>query len=296
MLYSNKATNKEKSLVGTASSILAPLLLDDYPNARSAYSLRRLRNGYYGYSIRVRRNLDGMEQDIGFLKDGTLDIPSLLSFVGLFDGMVSILYDQSGNGMHLDAQVYNTRMPKIISAGVLHTSNGLPAIFFDGSNDVLFSTNSMPSPASHLFIFGIWQKLSTVNSPANLNLNFPNEYARVSAHAPWSNGIVYWDAGSTGVDRLYTQNVYNDTITHQWSFIKTIGNDNQKIKRDGTQLAQKTQGSTSTIIGGVSLGNFGDGWSNSAHMNFQEMIFYDTDMLGDMSEIEADQISHWIDG
>jgi hypothetical protein len=43
-----------------------PLLLDLYPNASVAYSLRKLRNAYSGSAIRVRRSVDNTEQDFGF--------------------------------------------------------------------------------------------------------------------------------------------------------------------------------------------------------------------------------------
>jgi hypothetical protein len=42
------------------------LLLDTYPNAAVAYSLRKLRTAYSGSPIRVRRSVDNAEQDFGF--------------------------------------------------------------------------------------------------------------------------------------------------------------------------------------------------------------------------------------
>jgi hypothetical protein len=60
----------------------APLLLDTYPNAAAAYSLRKLRNAYSGAAIRVRRDLDNTEQDIGFDANGNLNTTALQTFVG----------------------------------------------------------------------------------------------------------------------------------------------------------------------------------------------------------------------
>ena len=57
------------------------LLLDDYPNAAVAYSLRKLRTAYTGNAIRVRRSSDNTEQNFGFI-GGELDTSSLLSFIG----------------------------------------------------------------------------------------------------------------------------------------------------------------------------------------------------------------------
>jgi hypothetical protein len=69
----NKLRVKGVGLIG--------LLLDKYPNAAVAYSLRKLRNSYTGAAIRVRRSRDNAEQDINFV-GGDLDTQSLLDFVG----------------------------------------------------------------------------------------------------------------------------------------------------------------------------------------------------------------------
>jgi hypothetical protein len=65
-----------------ASNPITPLLLDTYPNAAVAYSLRKLRNAYSGSAIRVRRSVDNTEQDFGFDSSGNLDVNSIENFVG----------------------------------------------------------------------------------------------------------------------------------------------------------------------------------------------------------------------
>jgi hypothetical protein len=57
------------------------LLLDLYPSAAVAYSLRKLRTAYSGNAIRVRRSSDNTEQDIGFVGN-ELDTTTMLDFVG----------------------------------------------------------------------------------------------------------------------------------------------------------------------------------------------------------------------
>ena len=106
-------------------------LLDSYPNAAAAYSLRRLRTNYSGSAIRVRRT-DNTEQDIGFVNN-VLDTVSLLSFVGSGDGFVTILYDQSLNAKN---QVQTTAIyqPKIVSSGVIELLNSLPSMLGDDSS------------------------------------------------------------------------------------------------------------------------------------------------------------------
>lgn len=111
------------------------LLLDFYPNAAAAYSVRKLRTAYSGNCIQVRRSSDNTTQDIGFVNN-VLDTASLLSFVGAGNGFVPIWYDQSGNGNNI-TQSTSTSQPQIVSSGSLLVDNGIPKIQFDGTNDFL---------------------------------------------------------------------------------------------------------------------------------------------------------------
>jgi hypothetical protein len=113
-------------------------LLDDYPNATAAYSLRKLRNGYSGSCIQVRRSSDNTTLNIGF-SNNVIDTTSLLTFCGVSDGFVSIWYDQSGNSK--DA-IQNTlaNQPKIVTAGVVITINGKPSLQVDNTDFLSFTT------------------------------------------------------------------------------------------------------------------------------------------------------------
>ncbi len=67
-------------------------ILDFVENATIAYSLRQLRAAYTGPLIQVVRSSDNQTQDIYADIWGNLDISSLLSFVGVNNGYVSIWY------------------------------------------------------------------------------------------------------------------------------------------------------------------------------------------------------------
>jgi hypothetical protein len=67
-------------------------LLDLYPSAAAAYSVRRLSGVYSGSLMEVRRSSDNALQDIGFDANGDLDTASLLSFVGEEDAFVRTWY------------------------------------------------------------------------------------------------------------------------------------------------------------------------------------------------------------
>lgn len=124
-----------------------PLLLDLYPNAGAAYSLRKLRTAYTGSAIRVRRLIDNVEQDFGFVGND-LDTTSLLSFIGVGSGFVTTWYDQSGNSKNAtNATAIN--QPRIVNLGALDVVNGKPAVLGDGVNDNLTNTTlSLTNPTS----------------------------------------------------------------------------------------------------------------------------------------------------
>jgi hypothetical protein len=114
----------------------ATLLLDLYPNAAAAYSLRKLRAAYVGSAIRVRRSSDNTEQDIGFTALGVLDESALTTFCGANNGFVTTWYDQSGN-VRDATQATAANQPQIVSIGVVIMDNSKPAIKYDGTNDKL---------------------------------------------------------------------------------------------------------------------------------------------------------------
>jgi hypothetical protein len=111
----------------------AGLLLDDYPNAEAAYSLRLLRTAYTGDCIIVRRSNDNALDTIGFL-DNYLDTATMKTFCGANSCFVSRLYDQSGNGRDF-VQATNASQPAIITSGTVLRDNGEVSLRFDGSND-----------------------------------------------------------------------------------------------------------------------------------------------------------------
>ena len=116
-------------------------LLETYSGAAAAYSLRKLRNGYYGNAIRVRRSSDNAEQDITFKADGTLDTVSLLAFVGSGNGFVTTWYDQSGNNNHI-IQTTAANQPQVVSSGSVILDGTKPSVQFNGTTTTLNATFS----------------------------------------------------------------------------------------------------------------------------------------------------------
>lgn len=116
-----------------------PAILDTVTGSAAAYSLRRLRTAYTGPAIRVRRSSDNNELNIGFSGSGGLDTAALLAYCGASNGFVTAWYDQSGNGRNL-AQFGYAEQPRIVNAGVVDTSNGVPVIVCDAVDDFMTAT------------------------------------------------------------------------------------------------------------------------------------------------------------
>lgn len=103
---------------------LDTLGLDDTP---LAVSVRRLRGGYEGPCMRIRRISDNQHVDIGFDSNGDLDTAAIESFCAGTLGTVTTWYDQSGARNHL-SEVDVAKQPVIYDNGAVITRNGKPAV------------------------------------------------------------------------------------------------------------------------------------------------------------------------
>ena len=131
----------------------ASLLLDLYPSAAVAYSLRKLRTAYTGSAIRVRRSSDNTEQDIGFTGN-ELDTTALTTFVGAGNGFVTTWYDQSGNARNA-TQTTQANQPQIVSSGSVLTTNNKPSLLFNRSH--LFLNSALFSGANPRTILSVYK-------------------------------------------------------------------------------------------------------------------------------------------
>lgn len=117
-------------------------ILDSYPGASAAYSLRKLRSDQVN-AVRVRESGGDTEADIGFI-GSSLDTASLLSHCGVNDGFVVTWYDQSGSGNNA-TQATASFQPKIVNAGSLITGG----IDFDGVNDFVTTSTKVVKPETN---------------------------------------------------------------------------------------------------------------------------------------------------
>lgn len=131
-------------------------LLDLYPNAAPAYSLRKLKKTYTGSAIRVRRSSDNAEQDIAFT-GGQLNTTALLSFCGVGNGFVTTWYDQSGNAKNL-VQTGAAQQPNIVVSGALITRNSKPYIQIVNGTNFVFSTDLVTTNGTNYSLWMLFEK------------------------------------------------------------------------------------------------------------------------------------------
>lgn len=187
----------------------SPLLLDLYPGASVAYSLRKLRTAYTGSAIRVRRASDNAEQNIGFV-GGNLDTAALLSFCGSGSGFVTTFYDQSGNGKN-NVQSSAGSQPRIVLSGALETLNSKPTINY--LSNTFTGTPLQDVTAQSIFTVAqvvTYNQLQSLISFDHSSLGF----------GPWIRSISpnYWRTPSTSPTDSYdftnVSNMYFNSNLH----------------------------------------------------------------------------------
>jgi hypothetical protein len=146
--------------LGAVGSNSLDFLLDIYPNAAAAYSLRKLRTAYTGNVIRVRRASDNTEQDIGFSGEN-LDTLSLTSFCSGTNGFVTTWYDQSGNNRNM-TQSTAANQPQIVSSGNVIIQGTKPIIQFNSANHIL-NTVSFALSVNRTYIMNLFNAINNTN-------------------------------------------------------------------------------------------------------------------------------------
>jgi hypothetical protein len=237
------------------------LLLDLYPNAAAAYSLRKLRTAYSGSAIRVRRSSDNTEQDIGFTALGVLDESALTTFCGVGNGFVTTWYDQSGNANNA-TQTTAINQYRIVDSGVIITNLGKPALFNNSSSVTLLMTNRTSNLSVFLvrnitlrggarnFILGDSTSFnyhsgssSYLSSPASVNVKDGSNYSKgvltnfTNTNYPLNSTdlISMIHAGSANSNSLFIDRGQADNILYGYVQEVVLYSTNQGLNRINIQ-------------------------------------------------------------
>ena len=131
-------------------------LLATYTGAAAAYSVRQLSDKAV-IAMRVRRDSDDEERNIGWDANGDLDTQAISDFCDTANGYVTRWWDQSTNGNHADQPVggtgSNTSQPQIYNGTVVFTENGKPAIQVNDSQYMQHSFTSISQPLTISMVY-----------------------------------------------------------------------------------------------------------------------------------------------
>ena len=247
----------------------AGLLLDDYPGAAAAFSLRLLRTAYTGDCIEVRRSNDNATQDIGFA-GGVLDTADLKTFCGANDCFVRTWYDQAGS--YDGVQTTNANQPLIVSGGVINRTNGLPSMLHDGTD--VFSITSFPNLST----------FSTVNTFSAFNRLSGSQYiafgnnANIVERVTTTGSVV---AGYENTNRTF--GTYTGTGLQLFSYIRST---DVRYYINGVQFGSTFALSTLRAQSIQLIHGFG-GLRNTNGNSVFELIFYTTDESSNRAGIES---------
>ena len=259
-------------------------LLDEAPDAVGAYGLRKLRTNYTGDAVRVRRTSDNNEKDIGFLANGDLDIDDLEDFIGVSDGRVVTLYDQSGNNFDF-VQATAGKQLRIAESGIVNTINGRPFIERVSITDSLEIVSSAGlDMVRNVFDFRVYivAREAETNSPTRqlffANTNSSSAAARFAVEVNRTNNR--WALGGRRLDSNSFQSIVHgtnhDTLWHQITAIANYTSATATIRMDGSGSVQsfQTAGNTSNTASSHIATSADSGDTFPMASNFSEIICY----------------------
>ena len=281
----------------------ASLLLDLYPNAATAYSLRKLRTAYTGSAVRVRASTSGAEGDVSFDVNSTISASSTVTITavgtsGLSIGQqvtfstfwnaggsnqnvfVTTWYDQSGNANNA-TMTTQANQPQIVSSGSVILTNGKPSVNFDGTNDSLNLSSSFSFANTGSLISFVGKRAASgdrLYSLAGANYNF----------ALWSDNKYYLQSRSNG----YQTSTNTDTSTNQLLLSGVNNGTNQIIYKNNSAV-------TSSFVALLlpsninNIGNYANNGSAYTKSNLQEIIFYNSQNSSNLNGINTNINTHY---
>lgn len=242
-----------------------------YGDSILAFSLRLLVDSYTGDCIRVRRDSDNAESDIGF-SSSVLDESALTTFVGANNGYVVKWYNQGS----ISGDFENTtgaNEPLIVSSGTVVTDNGKPAMTV-GSSDFLLHTNWGVTNVYSAFVV---TQLNASNRPliiGTTSTGYTNFLRRTT------NGEVRFRHNVANA--VYDPSIVASTQTSM-AFYR-YDSSNSAFTYNGSGLTDQAL-SGNWVVPNITLGTI--------NAKTQELVYFDYDKRTDESDILTDQNSFY---
>jgi len=254
-----------------------PLILDDYPEVITAYSLRKLRSAYTGSAIRVRRSSDNALLDIGFLPNGDFDSQAALNFVGSGNGFVNTWYDQSGNSYNFTE---GSSPYLIIQNGNLGTQNNRPSVFSlqtnlvakEGFLNIAFSVNV--NSTNGFNVIDVSNQINTINTTQRRTMfsyGNTNDFSVNNGVILFSNTSKFINGTSTSTTVIPRDSlIVKEYIGEQTNVYLRLNNG---AKTDQFTITYNRTGLLLNIMGEMTTGFVGR--SNFSGYSFEKIFFAD---------------------
>ena len=249
-------------------------LLATYTGAAAAYSVRQLSDKAV-IALRIRRDSDDVETNIGWDSNGDLDTTAISDFCGTANGYVTRWWDQSTNGNHAD-QATDASQPQIYNGTAVITENGKPALDWDGTNDVLIT--SYTPTVTHTAFFAQVPVTSTFG-PVYASADTGS--SRMWVGASGGNALTIYRGGSA---------VFSEGTTLSGQYLGYCLN-----KATVTDVRLGVDGSNVAASGNIGSGvitNLRLGAEDQSGFygdsRIQEFIIYDSDNSSNKTGIESD--------
>jgi len=297
------------------------LLLDQFGiNPSFAFSSRKLREAYTGFSVRIRRSTDNAEADISFdntsVTDNSIATLAVLGNSGLTIGStmllsnfrsgatiyVTIWYDQGTNGFNAVQTVASIQPIFVMNSNGF--SNSMPSIAFTGNLKQQLVVNQTSSVLLTNSLRGTLGLIAKPAAPVSINNSIgyfdpSNMSNRWSCHLNWTDGNCYTDLGSaTDMNRSFS-NVANENINKQYLILRNTNSKTTKVsgvfKQNNVALNLTSPLTTGGAFGiGVSFGSNINPTDNGYSGHFSEIIlFNDALNATQVNILENNQIIFW---
>lgn len=245
------------------------LLLDQYGDGIAvAYSVRKIRADYSGSAVRVRRDLDDGEQDIGFDTDGNLDESALTTFVGANNGFIVTWYDQTTNGNDA-TQLVTSRQLRVVSSGTVDKL-GTKVAPVSNAARVHYTISSAVSVTPPQTSIAVIKSSLTSGTRHFMSENLSGTY-RFSGH----DDFLSLNGGST----ISTSGI---SQAHMIA-VGLCNGASSYIRANGSEVKTGNTSGNNYSINRV----FGDNASNNFRGNMQEFLIYTADKTSDIANIES---------
>lgn len=258
-----------------------PLLNTLSVPATVAYSTRKLNSAYAGSAIRVRRQSDSTQLDIGFV-GGQLDTVALTNFCTSASAncFINTWYDQSGNGINAIAG----NGPIIAASAVVTTLNGHPATRFGLSSAVnnMQATLSISQPLS-IVVAGQYSSLLVNGDYSDGTTGTPRTLVGVSG-SPVTAWQLY--AGGTALTGGTP-----DLLSH--ALIGIFNGASSSLVIDGATILSGNPGSNGITTLAMGAANGGGGAISSDSWVGDFIIFSSALGATDQATIRASMKSQW---